>query len=158
MTTKNKPVEAVSKLGGALGKGLLAGLAGTAAITASQMIEMRFTHREPSKVPANVAEKTLHIRPGKGGNKQMLSKEIHWAYGTIWGMARGLFSVLGVKRWAATTAHFVAITGTAMVAIPKIEEASPVTEWEKKDILIELMHHAVYAIAAGLVYDVLMND
>jgi len=158
MKTKSKPVDAISKLGGAIGKGLLAGAVGTAAITASQLIEMRITHRKPSNAPANVLEKTLRIKPATGNTKKKLSQEVHWAYGTLWGAARGLLSVLGVKRWAATTAHFVAVTGTAMVAVPKILDSEPVTEWDKKAIAKELMHHAIYAIAAGVVYDLLMND
>jgi hypothetical protein len=34
---------------------------------------------------------------------------------------------------------------------------SQLTEQEPKDIAIDVLHHAVYAITAGLVYDALMQ-
>jgi len=153
--TVTKPV---GKFGSAIGKGLIAGLAGTAAITVSQMIEMKITKRKGSTVPADAATKALDIKPVTAADKQKFSQEVHWTYGTLWGVARGLLSLAGVKRWTATTAHFAAILGTAMIIEPALKVAPPVKEWSKEDILKDMLHHAVYAIAAGLVYDAIMNN
>ena len=148
----------MGKFGSAIGKGLIAGLIGTAAITVSQMIEMKITKRKGSTVPADAASKVLDIKPATVADKQKFSQEVHWTYGTLWGVARGLLSLAGVKRWTATTAHFAAILGTAMIIEPALKVAPPVKEWSKEDILKDMLHHAVYAIAAGLVYDAIMND
>lgn len=148
----------VGKFGGAIGKGLIAGLVGTVAITASQMIEMKITKRKGSTAPADAARKALDIKPATEADKQKFSQEVHWTYGTLWGIARGLLSLAGVKRWTATTAHFAAVLGTAMIIEPALKVAPPVKEWSKEDILKDMLHHAVYAIAAGLVYDAIMND
>ena len=53
----------LSKAGGAIGKGIIAGFAGTVAITISQMIEMQITKREMSNAPVTVAGKALGVEP-----------------------------------------------------------------------------------------------
>ena len=145
---------ALGELGGAIGKGLLAGLAATAAITISQMIEMKITKRKPSDTPVKVAEETVGAEPAPG-KKEKMSQELHWAYGTSWGIARGIISLTGLKGWPATAAHFAAIWGTSMIMLPAFNAEPPVTEEEPKAIAIDALHHAVYAITAGLAYDAL---
>jgi len=53
---------ALGDLGCVVGPGLLAGLAGTAAVTISQAVEMDLTGRQPSSTPAEAVEKVLGIR------------------------------------------------------------------------------------------------
>lgn len=139
-------------LGAAIGKGLIAGAAGTLAITVSQMIEMRITGRKPSNAPAKAVKKTLHIE-ATPGNKEEFSNEVHWAYGTSWGVLRGLLSLAGINGFVATTTHFAAVWGTAITIEPRLDIAPPINEWEPKDIAVDIFHHLVYAVVAGLVYD-----
>ncbi len=136
-----------------IGKSLLAGLAGTAAITISQMIEMKINDREPSTAPADAASKVLDIEPASEEDKPKLAQEVHWAYGTSWGLARGIIGATGLKGWPAMLVHFGAIYGTALVMQPALDIAPPVKEWETKTIATGVLHHLVYAAAAGLVYD-----
>lgn len=146
---------ALGELGSAIGKGLLAGLAATAAITISQMIEMKITKREPSEAPVKVVEDTMGAKPASEEEKPKMSQEVHWAYGTSWGIARGIIALTGLKGWPATLAHFAAIWGTSMVMLPAFNAAPPVTDEAPKAIAIDGLHHAVYAITAGLTYDAL---
>lgn len=140
-------------LGAAIGKGLIAGAAGTLAITISQTIEMKITKRKPSDAPAKAVNKALHIRPTDERKKEEFSNEVHWVYGTLWGVTRGLLSLLGIKGYAATAVHAAAVWGTAITIEPKLKIAPPVTKWKSKDIAIDILHHSVYAFAAGLVFD-----
>jgi hypothetical protein len=143
---------ALGKLGAAIGKGLIAGLAGTLAMTVSQMIEMRITKRKPSTAPADAVKKTLHIE-AEPGNKKTFSNEVHYAYGTSWGVVRGLLSLAGITGFAATSVHLAAIWGTAITIEPKLNIAPPVKEWQPKDIAVDIFHHTVYVIVAGIVFD-----
>jgi hypothetical protein len=145
----------LGELAGAIGKGLLAGLAGTAAITLSQMIEMKITKREASDAPVKVASEVTGAAPANASQKEKLSNEIHYAYGTSWGVVRGLLGLAGLKGMPATLVHFGAIWATELIMLPKYDAAPPVTEQEPKSIAIDALHHAVYAIAAGLAYDAL---
>ena len=148
----------IGLFGNALGKGLLAGLAGTAAITSSQMIEMKITGRKPSEAPAKAATKVLDVKAINIQHRPKFSQEVHWAYGTSWGVTRGLLALSGLKGWAATAIHFGAVMGTAMVMTPALKVAPPVKEWGVKGILTDAMHHAVYALAAGLFFDAINDD
>jgi len=144
----------MAELGSAIGKGLLAGLAATAAMTISQMIEMKINGRKPSDAPVKVAEETLGAKPAPG-EKAKMTEEVHFAYGTTWGIARGLISLTGLKGFPATLAHFVAVWGTSMIMLPAFKVAPPVYEEDPKSIVIDGLHHAVYATVAGLTYDAL---
>lgn len=146
---------ALGEFTGAIGKGLLAGLAGTAAITLSQMIEMKITKRKPSEAPVKVAKETTGIKPVNAEQKEKVTKEIHWAYGTLWGTARGLIGLAGLKKIPAALTHFGAVWTTAMLMLPRFKAAPPVTEESPKAVAIDGFHHAVYALAAGYVYDLL---
>lgn len=146
---------ALGELGSAIGKGLLAGLAGTAAITLSQMIEMKITKRQPSEAPVKVASQVADIQPTTEEQKEKVSQEIHWGYGTAWGVSRGLISLTGLKGLPATLVHFGVVWGTALVMLPAFKAAPPVTEEEPKSVAIDALHHAVYAVATGLAFDAL---
>jgi hypothetical protein len=145
----------LSALGSAIGKGLLAGIAATAVMTLSQMIEMKITKREPSDATIKVAEGTAGVKPATEDDKQKLSQELHWSYGTAWGVARGLIGLTGLKGLPATLVHFGAVWGTALIMLPKHNAAKPINEQEPKEIAIDVLHHSIYAITAGLVYDAL---
>jgi len=153
----NKAVQALDKIGEGIGVGIIAGLAGTVAITLSQMIEMKIRDRKESTVPADAASKALDIQP-KEGKKHQFSQRVHWVYGTLWGAARGLFGAAGLRGWPATGLHGAAVLGTAMIIEPALKVAPPVTKWSKEDIIMDVFHHAIYAIAAGLVYDAIVGE
>ncbi len=157
-TTKSEILKEVGRAAGAVGRGLLAGLAGTVAITASQMIEMAIQKREQSKMPADVASKVLGVEPINEKEKSKFAQEVHWAYGTSWGAIRGLLSESGIKGWAASATHFVLIWGTGMMVEDKLGDEPAVDKWDAKTIAIEGLHHAVYALATGLVYDAIDQE
>jgi hypothetical protein len=146
----------VGKLAASLGIGLVAGFVGTVAMTASQAVEMRLRQREPSTTPAKAAEKVLHVRPDDERAEAALNNGVHLAYGTGWGAFRGLLdTAVGLRGWPAIAVHFAAIQGAAFVMLPGLKVSPPVREWGAKEIAVEVGHHAVYAIAAGLTYDAL---
>lgn len=156
---------------------MIAGFAGTAAITVSQMIAMQLTNRGMSSAPAKVGGKVLGVEPrGKAElekekassdqheapqelqeevemNKQVFSQLMHFGYGTGWGLVRGGLDLAQVNGWPATAIHFGAIWGTAQVMLPAANAAKPITKWSARQIVLDVLHHAVYAVAAGVVYD-----
>lgn len=153
-----KKTNLLDQFGDAIGVGIVAGLVGTVAITLSQLIEMKITKREPSTAPAEAVSKVLDVQPASEEAKQKVSQEVHWAYGTSWGIVRGLVSLTGLKGWPATIAHFAAIWGTSMVMMPALKLAPPVTEEDPKTIAIDGVHHAVYAVATGLIFDAIRRE
>jgi len=139
-----------------IGKGIAAGLVGTAAMTVSSTLEARLRKRAASTAPARAAAKALGIELFEDGEAYAkFSNLVHWSYGTGWGVARGVLRAVGVSPRLATPAHFAALWGSAIVTLPKFEAAPPVTQWGKKEVAIDLFHHAVYVAAAGAAYELL---
>jgi hypothetical protein len=70
------------------GKGLFAGAAGTAAMTVSSTLEMKFSGRGASQTPAEAAEEVLGVEPEDEDSEARFSNLVHWGYGTAWGGER----------------------------------------------------------------------
>jgi len=139
-------------LASAIGKGLVAGAVGTAAMTVSSTIEAKLTKRDPSTAPADAASKVLGIEPKDDQAKDRFSNLVHWSYGTGWGAARGLIATLGLPGPAPAIAHFASVWGSGLVMLPAVEVAPPVSEWGAKALATDAWHHAVYATATSLAY------
>jgi hypothetical protein len=139
-------------LAGAVGKGLFAGLIGTAAMTVSSTAEMKLRGRKPSSAPADAAAKVLGVAPEGETEKTRFSNIVHWTYGTSWGAVRGLLGALGLRGSAAAAAHMGAVWGTELVMLPALDVAPPATEWGAREVAIDGAHHAVYAVATSLAY------
>lgn len=86
--------------------GALAGLIGTAAMTAAQTAEMRVTGRAPSTVPGRVASKLLRLKPQDDAALARISIRMHWAHGMAQGTVRALIGRLGLQGPTAAGAHF----------------------------------------------------
>lgn len=146
----------LTTLAQSIGKGLLAGLAGTAAMTVSSTIEQGVRRREPSSAPAKAAEKVLGIESFKSnGAENRFSNLVHWGYGTGWGAVRGVLRAGGLPPKAATAAHFASLWGSEQVTLPTLDVAPPVTMWGGTEIAIDAWHHMVYVVSTGIAYELL---
>jgi hypothetical protein len=144
---------AADTVAGAIGRGLVAGFAGTAAMTISSTLEAKLRGRAPSSAPARATAKMLGIKEFEDGVAEARFNDLsHWGYGTGWGVVRGLLDAIGMSPKAATITHGAAIYGAAQVTLPALEIAPPAIFWSKDEIAIDAFHHAVYAAATGLAY------
>jgi hypothetical protein len=137
----------------AVGKGLAAGLAGTAAMTMSSTLEAWIRERGASNAPAEALRGLLHVEPADETGEQRLAFAGHWGYGTSLGVWRGLLGTLGLRGAAATAAHLGVIWGMAQAVLPATAASTPFWKWAPVEVAIDLWHHAVYAVAAGLAYE-----
>jgi len=139
-----------------IGKGVIAGVAGTAAMTVSSTIEAKLRGRQFSTAPADAARKVLGIREFESEQaKSRFSDLVHWGYGTSWGVLHGLLRAVGVPSKVATPVHAAAVWGSATVMLPTLGVAPPVYLWGRKEVAIDVWHHAVYATATGIAYKLL---
>lgn len=148
----------LGKAGTAIGRGLIAGLIGTAAITISQLLEEKITRKPSSFAPGDAASYALGIEASKMENRKRFSNEVHWTYGTLWGTMRGFISMTGLHGIPASALHFAAIFYTAVTVEPDFEVAPPLNEWSKQEIALFALHHVVYAAVAGAVFDQINTD
>jgi len=140
-------------LASSIGKGLVAGFVGTAAMTVSSSLEARLRDRAASSAPARATAKVLGIKEFEDEIAAARFNDLsHWGYGTGWGVVRGLLAATGMSPKSATAAHGAAVWGSAQVTLPALEVAPPIVFWPKKEIAIDLFHHAVYTTATGIAY------
>ncbi len=148
-------MKVLAKTATAIGDGLVAGFLGTAAMTVSSTLEARLRRRAPSTAPARATAKALGIRAFDSDLAQARFNDLsHWGYGTGWGVVRGLLGATGMPPAKATAAHGAAVWGSAAVTLPALEVAPPFVFWGREEVAIDLFHHAVYALATGLAYEV----
>ncbi len=152
----------LGNIAGKIGRGLAAGLAGTAAMTISQGIEMQLSGRQPSAAPAEAASEVLGVhdllQKADHAQKQTLSQTVHWSYGTTWGSVRALLDLLGIEGVAAALIQFFAIWGTAVIVMPRLEGSKPITEWKPEEIAVSAFRHAVYTAAVSAAYALLKQQ
>ena len=146
----------MSTLADHIGRGLVAGFAGTAAMTLSSTLEAKLRGRPASSAPARATAKLLGIKAFEDDRAAARFNDLsHWGYGTGWGVVRGLLGAFGLSPRAATVAHGAAVYGAAQVTLPALEIAPPAIFWPKEEIAIDAFHHAVYAAATGGAYALL---
>jgi hypothetical protein len=146
----------VSAFAYTVGKGLVAGFAGTAAMTVSSTLEQHLRGRAASTAPADATAKVLGISEfSTPAAKNRFSNLVHWGYGTGWGVVRGLLASAGLRPAAATLAHGAAVWGNEQVMLPALDVAPPVYMWAREEVAIDAFHHLVYVTATGVAYDLL---
>ncbi len=133
--------------------GALAGLIGTAAMTAGQAAEMRVTGRRPSMVPGQVASKLLRLEPKDDPALARISIRMHWAHGMTQGAVRALIGRLGLHGPAAAGTHF-ALMWTSDAMLYKVLGISPWPwRWSAEELAPDVLHKALYVVATSAAYD-----
>lgn len=142
---------------GAVGRGLLAGAAGTAAMTASQMTVMKVQGGSSSTVPGQVAQRVgggVFKRKVPDEKLGMLTQVVHWAYGTAWGAAYGIgHTSLPLPTTAGGVLFGTVVWGFGSVAmLPAMQLSPPVWQRPPTGTAYEVGYHLVYGLAAALTY------
>ena len=144
------------------GVGAVAGLAGVAAMTASEKAEQRWTGRQNSYVPNQTLRRLLgapshqwrrwHTPADVATNHAM-----HWGQGAAVGAVRGVMSA-GGKRGLRASLLF---TGIRLASDQTLENAtgvgSPPWTWPTGELVADVWHKYVYARVTGWVCDALIR-
>ncbi len=141
-----------------IGIGLLAGAVGTTVMTAAQMIDMKVTGREPSDTPYKAIKKIFGMKELPEEKKEKANNLIHFAYGTVWGVPRGVMAATSMDGAASTAAHFTGIWGTEITLLPAMDVIEPVTKWSPQALGKDFMFHVIYAVATGVTADLLYKQ
>lgn len=140
----------------AMGRGLAAGLAGTAAMTVSSTLEARLRDRGDSDTPAQAVETVVGADGFVSEDAKMRTNQLaHWGYGTGLGAIRGVLDIVGLGRNAADVAFHAAVWGAEQTMLPALDLAPPASSWGGKEIASDLTHHTVYSLTTNLAYRVL---
>ena len=142
---------------GTVVRGLVAGLAGVAAMTAAEKMEQAFTHRPNSFVPGHTLERLLRRSSKPDEQRQWMNWAMHWGQGVLLGAARGLMAERGVR---GPVGSFLFLN-LRLLNDQTLENATgvgaPPWTWPVDEQVIDLLHKAVYAFTTGLVVDRLVS-
>ena len=132
-------------------QGLLAGLAGVAAMTLAEKLEQLITKRPNSYVPAHTLERLLG-RPGNQDNDG-LNWAMHWGQGILLGAVRGIMARKGIR---GPVGSFL-FMNLRLLNDQTLENATGVGAlpwtWPKDEQAIDLIHKGIYAFVTGAVAD-----
>jgi hypothetical protein len=146
-----------SSIGSAALRGLLAGIAGVAAMTLAEKLEQRLTNRPNSYVPAHTLEKLLG-QPRKPNEERLLMNWVmHWGQGALLGAVRG---VMAERGYRGPVGSFMFLN-LRLLNDQTLENAtgvgSPPWTWAVDEQAIDLLHKAIYAFTTGMVADRLIS-
>jgi len=144
-------LETLDAVAVALGRGIVAGIAATAAMTVATTAEMKLRDRPPSTAPAKAAGKLLGVKPRKKAGDRFATVA-HAVSGVALGTARGLLELAGVRGRAAPAAFFAIAWAPELIAVPAAGAAEPPWRWNATELAISAAHHAVYAAAGETTY------
>ena len=141
-----------------LGGGLLAGLAGVAAMTLGEKVEQVLTGRPNSYVPAHTLERLLRLSSKPDSERLWLNWAMHWGQGIALGAVRALMAEHGIR---GPTASFLFLN-LRLLNDQTLENATgvgaPPWTWPVDEQVIDLLHKAIYAYATGAAADRLVRN
>ncbi len=142
-----------SPLAGNIGRGVVAGVAGTVVMTAFQeLVEMPLTRRGDSYAPANLAEQVLPVDPSGPRERRRLNWATHIALGAMWGTAFAVAGRAGLHGQKAVNAVFATVYTGDVVLNTALGLYDP-KSWSKRDLVVDIVDKYVQAQATGAVFD-----
>ncbi len=147
-----------------LGRGLLAGTAGTVALNATTYLDMLVRGRPPSQVPTEVARKLAEkagFEPASGDEEDGAQSR-HQALGGLLGLINGvgvgaLYGLVRVALRDVPVAAAAAGLGAAAMAGSNIPATAlgvtHPTEWGVEGWVGDVVPHLVYGLTVALLYE-----
>jgi hypothetical protein len=136
---------------------MAAGLAGVVAMTLSEKAEQRVTGRPSSYVPARTMERVFGMREASGSRAFLRNWGMHAGQAVLLGGLRGVMAGAGLRGPWASGAYWV----VRLVNDQTLENATgvgaPPGTWPRKELVVDLVHKGVYALATGAVADALAS-
>jgi uncharacterized membrane protein YagU involved in acid resistance len=143
-------------------KGVLSGLAGTAAMTVHQRLRQGpSSGGEPSwadaPAPAQVARKLLGLVGVEPPAKTipLLTNAMHWGYGTTWGVAYALLAERAQEEAWAGPAFGLLVWAMSYVELVPMGIYEPPWAYEAAELADDVGYHLTYGTATALAHRVL---
>ena len=134
-------------------RGMVAGLAGVAAMTASEKLEQVVTRRPNSYVPAHTLERLLGLPRKPDSERLWLNWAMHWGQGILLGAVRAYLA----KRGMGGPVGSFLFWNMRLLTDQTLENATGVGAlpwtWPTDEQLIDITHKGVYAFTTGIVAD-----
>jgi hypothetical protein len=141
----------------AAARGAASGIAGAAVMTAGELVEQALTKRPDSFVPARALRGLLGKRSSDAPQSPVWNQAMHWGTGALLGSLRGVWSVVGMRGTSATAMFAVVRLAFDQTVENTTGVGAPPSTWPKREVAVDLLHKAVYAVATSLVADAVVR-
>lgn len=137
----------------ALWQGLLAGTVGGLAMTLGEKIEQRVTGRPDSHVPARVLERLTGMAERPGRQPPGLNWTMHYGQAAMLGILRSVMAQAGLRGPLSSAKFAVVRLTNDQILENATGVGAPPQTWPRKELLVDVLHKAVYAFVTGAVAD-----
>ena len=140
----------------AAAQGVVAGLAGAAAMTVAEKLEQRLTGRPDSYVPAHTLAQLIGLSKPESDSWPR-NMAMHYANGVILGAARGVMAAANLRGPRASL-MYVPLRLTWDQTLENLTGVgAPPWTWPRDEIVIDTLHKTVFSLATGAVADTLID-
>jgi hypothetical protein len=137
-------------------RGLLAGAAGTLAMSLSEAVHEVLRRDAPHPIDYDVSEhvpiaaaRLLRIRRLTPTRSRALFVVTHVGYGTAFGLVREALAATPLAPRRQTAVFFAATEGLALTMFPLLGGTPPPWRWRREVLAASVVEHVVYALAVS---------
>ncbi|WP_426500903.1 hypothetical protein [Streptomyces sp. D54] len=134
-----------------LKQGLIAGAAGSVVMTLGEKLEQAVTKRPDSHVPARVLERLAGLPERPGKQPLALNWAMHFGQAALVGVVRSAMAHAGLRGPLASAQFTVVRLTTDQLLENATGVGAPPSTWPRQELVIDVIHKAVYAFATGAV-------
>ncbi|GHH71778.1 hypothetical protein GCM10018793_07750 [Streptomyces sulfonofaciens] len=139
----------------ALWQGLLAGTAGVVVMTLGEKAEQRLTGRPGSHVPARTLERVAGMPERPGRQPVPVNWAMHYGQGILLGVLRSVMAHAGLRGPLSSAKFTVVRLTNDQILENATGVGAPPETWPRGELVVDLLHKAVYAFTTGAVADAL---
>ncbi|MEU0165139.1 hypothetical protein ABZ214_06730 [Streptomyces iakyrus] len=139
----------------ALWQGLVAGTAGGVVMTLGEKIEQAVTGRPDSHVPARVLQRLTGLPEHPGTQPLPVNWAMHFGQAALLGVLRSIMAQSGLRGPVASAKFTVVRLTNDQILENATGVGAPPTTWPRAELVVDLLHKAVYGFVTGAVADAL---
>jgi hypothetical protein len=139
-------------------KGMVAGAGGVAVMTLGEKAEQAITKRPDSFMPAHTLERVLGLRQKPDSERRMLNMGMHVGQAILLGAWRGIMAEGGLRGPRASAMFAVVRLANDQTLENVTGQGAPPWTWPRDELIVDVLHKAVYAFTTGAIADALAED
>jgi hypothetical protein len=140
-------------------RSILAGTAGTAALTAAYAVERRLRRRhrgsldyDDSLVPGQIVASIMHLPHVTAREENDLGLTLRWSYGSVFGLWHGVLRRRFPEPWASAI-FFGTLMSATFSLFPLLGRTPPPWRWPPDVMATSVGTHVAYVAAVAAVDD-----
>jgi hypothetical protein len=136
-------------------RSVLAGAAGTAALTTAYAVERRLRgdprgplDYDDSLVPGQIVVAIMHLPAATGREERELGLLLRWAYGSVFGVWHGVLR-RRLREPLASLAFGATLMTATLTLFPLLGRTPPPWRWPRSVLATSVFTHVAYVAAVG---------